>query len=588
MRRLSHVVQSVPLPVRQRVLYSALAALLTLVTWPFLGPAQPYGLVPAAGLDQSWIAALHMGTNQSLAYGDPIVFTYGPLGFLHFPMFWYSNTALLGIVAQTMLRFLLAFALIEVLRPRLGLFIAATGAWVALLINPEPLVPVILFVAAISLLELPTQRKASLFAVGGGLAVGLEMLGKVSVGITAAMLVAATVVMLPSHKLRMLCTAAVSTLLSLLAGWLATGNSLGALPGYLRGIADISSSYSEAMLTEAPTTTYQYGLALVVTAIGYMAAWQTGHSGERNRRLHIVVLWTLFAFLAFKQGFVRHDDSHALIYFGILTVALMAFPWKRDQSALAVTSVAVGLCVVLSIGGYKLSEFASPTRHVDAARHPMRLMVSHERRSEIAALGRTVVAAALALPESYQKAIRGRPTAVLPSELSAIWLAGAELSPIATLQSYAGYSAALDDLNTDSLRAQSGPDFVLFRSEKLPDGRLFPFDSPGVARELLCGFRAERQAQAPWVLLSRTANRCTARPEIVKSARLAWGQRIGVPEPSSPRSFVYVKIEGAEVRGGERLRSLLYKPHTRTLYTGNKPHGLPPRHGCAWSGRESR
>src|SRR5690349_5730933 len=44
--------------------------------------------VAQEGLDASWVQALHVAVEQRLAFGTDIVFTYGPLGFVHARMYW--------------------------------------------------------------------------------------------------------------------------------------------------------------------------------------------------------------------------------------------------------------------------------------------------------------------------------------------------------------------------------------------------------------------------------------------------------------------------------------------------------------------
>src|SRR5262249_18836563 len=58
----------------------ALGLLASLLTWPV------FTMVPGSDLDWSWQIGLHLAYAQGLDYGRDIVFTYGPLGFLQFPL----------------------------------------------------------------------------------------------------------------------------------------------------------------------------------------------------------------------------------------------------------------------------------------------------------------------------------------------------------------------------------------------------------------------------------------------------------------------------------------------------------------------
>ena len=67
-----------------------------------------------------------------------------------------------------------------------------------------------------------------------------------------------------------------ATLGALVGGWVATGQSLGAIDDYVRGSLEIVSGYSEAMCFEDPTRAGS-GAAFLVIGIGFAVAW---HAAE--------------------------------------------------------------------------------------------------------------------------------------------------------------------------------------------------------------------------------------------------------------------------------------------------------------------
>ena len=68
--------EAVPLWARMVVL----TGILTILAWPIAN------LPATATLDGSWQIALHLAAGSGLRHGVEIVFTYGPLGFLGFPI----------------------------------------------------------------------------------------------------------------------------------------------------------------------------------------------------------------------------------------------------------------------------------------------------------------------------------------------------------------------------------------------------------------------------------------------------------------------------------------------------------------------
>jgi hypothetical protein len=77
----------------------------------------PPGLFPAeAGLDPSWVIGLHLGVANGFLFGKDILFTYGPLGYLCYPVFvardlWMSAVIFGDAVHLAFFLLLAAFAL---------------------------------------------------------------------------------------------------------------------------------------------------------------------------------------------------------------------------------------------------------------------------------------------------------------------------------------------------------------------------------------------------------------------------------------------------------------------------------------------
>src|SRR3954451_18143316 len=75
---------------------------------------------PGLGIDPSWQAGLYMAAHDGLHFGDQIIYTFGPLGFLQFPVLYYPDEALLAFLYQGLVHLGLAVALVWVLRRWLG------------------------------------------------------------------------------------------------------------------------------------------------------------------------------------------------------------------------------------------------------------------------------------------------------------------------------------------------------------------------------------------------------------------------------------------------------------------------------------
>src|SRR6266852_2173973 len=102
-----------------------------LLLWP------PNLLAPRQGLDPSHGAAMAMASQKGLRFGVQILFTYGPLGFLHVPTLYFGRTALLSelfiLLLEAGLFFVLARSAMRAFGPVLGIlafgFVASATAF---------------------------------------------------------------------------------------------------------------------------------------------------------------------------------------------------------------------------------------------------------------------------------------------------------------------------------------------------------------------------------------------------------------------------------------------------------------------------
>ena len=69
-----------------------LAGILTILAWPIAN------LPAKATLDGSWQIALHLAAGLGLRHGVDFMFTYGPLGFLGFPVPYLDGTSALALI----------------------------------------------------------------------------------------------------------------------------------------------------------------------------------------------------------------------------------------------------------------------------------------------------------------------------------------------------------------------------------------------------------------------------------------------------------------------------------------------------------
>jgi hypothetical protein len=553
--------------VRRFLLWALVPVSLALLAW------RRVQLQGGAGLDQSWSAALHMAINTGVGFGNHLVFTYGPLGFLSTPELWYTGTGVVAFCYLLLLRVALAGALFAAARRNYGNF---GGYLVALCVASaidQTLEPIgFLILAVLALERVHTQRDALLVSCVAGAFSGIELLTKESVGIELSALTIVLVAMLPGRRRLPLAAAAVSLLGALVVAWAAAGQSLGALPDYGHNAARIVSGYASAMSFEDSSLAWQYGAAWIVFFLGLGAVLQMATAADSRRRWGLVALWTAFAFLSFKEGFVRHDTGHGIIYFEAILGGLVAFSWRRDRRWSGLGLTAGAFAVALAAHMSPVRALISPYSNASMAVSQIRQVFTPSERAQTIAVARQSVKSTFPIDGGTLALLRGHTVHVAPYDAVVPWAYQLDWRPLPVFQSYSGYTTGLDQLDADTLTSPRAPERILVDASPFIDGRLNWADEPLTTRTLLCRY-AELRTTPTWDVLGRTPNRC-ARPAPLATVRATWGQAVGVPAAPDTHSIVFVRIGGVAVHDWERIEALFYKPTQRLITLQNGIHRL--------------
>jgi hypothetical protein len=543
-------------------------------------------LEPQPGLDGSWEAALHMALHDEVTFGNHLVFTYGPLGFLSVPTLWYGDTGSVAVLYTVLLRLALASALFVGARRSYG---TAAGAIVALLVTSASdvaLEPVPFLAFGVWMIDRDVHRRGRLaLMAAGGAAAGLELLNKESVGIELAAMAIIVALAARGRRRENMGVALVALLAALVAGWVVTGQDLGALPAYAHNAEQIISGYAAAMGIEQPgvAIALQYPAAVLAVAIGlagalHMIASGSAASGSARRRWGIVAIWLAFCFFEYKEGFVRHDAGHAAEFFIAVMGGFLAFSWRapRRLVGLGMTAVLLAFAVAATVGANEnsLAGTFDPVEHVSSAVTQLYQVSSRSERDSLMARGRRGIEAAFPLDPATLSLLRGHTVHVAPYQAAVAWAYGLDWRPLPVFQSYTAYTSGLDQDDADALNSARAPQRILRNLEPGIDGRVQTFDEGLTTRTILCRYQ-QLHTTATWQVLARGPDRCGA-PRALETVHAGWDQSVLVPAPPNTHSFVFVRIGGVAVGGLEGVSALLYKPAERTVLLDGSKHRLLP------------
>ncbi len=502
-------------------------------------PSLPVPLGP--GLDRSWILGLRLAHTQNLVAGRDLVWTYGPLGWLHVPAA--TGSGLYAVLAY-----------------QLGIYAvwAAALVAVALRLNSWRVAGWLLFVVgAANLLEprsLPGAEgvcrnmehlEVAILTLGmlvlarrpqpGGLALpplgtlaGVACLVKFDMGVKAALLF----LCLAGFAIERRPRAAVALLalpFTVAAGYAASTGQVTALRSYLRYSWELASGYSEAMSSTGSYTT----LALAVALLAGLLVAVPLASRDLRSLLAGLLPAAAWAFFCFKHAVVRQDAFHAAPLPAQLALVaalpLLAASNARDRRILILYQIAC-----LSVAAWFFTRLPDPCRHELAERLTLRRARTYAGEvaswpatwQRLEAEGRANLAP-LRLDDRFHNAVGSGSVDAVPWEVAAVEANGWTWRPRPVFQSYSAYTPPLDSLNAAHLSSARAADFLLLHWSYI-DGRHPFLETPLSWRALLDAYEPSVQDR-DWLLLRRRTSPRFAEPRLLSTATGRLNESFTVP-----------------------------------------------------------
>ncbi len=538
-----------------------------IVSWPVAVSA------PGGGFDPSWQVGLHLAAHEHLRFGQEIIYTYGPLGFLRFPLLAYADLARLAFLYSALVHAGLGVSLVWALRRSFGALWVAVP--LAMLLSAVPLEPVVVIVAvcALGLLQSPPVERPDRWAVLAGLIAGVEILSKLNTGTQVIGICVVTAVALPHHRRWAIGLFGGSFLATVLVLWLLAGQHLGDLGDFVGSSLSVVSGYSETLGLDEPGRYWEYWAAAGLAGLGLFAALRGGPLIDRRRRVGLAAVWAVVAFLSFKQGFVRHD-GHATLFFATVLGAFVGFRWRPSQRFSGALMLAIFAVAFFGSTHLDPRDLFRPLTRTKLFGQQVRLVANGSRLDRAVADARTGLARGYALDPQTYDLVRGHRVHIDPSETSLAWADQLNWRPLPMFQPFTAYTSRLDDANAATLTRRDGPDRVLRQPGTSVDNRLPGFESPAAMRALLCNFQGLRTTPT-WQVLGRGAARC-GRAQPLSTVSVHYGQPVPVPLPPHPGDVVILRVHGVQVSGLERLRATLFRARERFIVLDGTPHRLVP------------
>jgi hypothetical protein len=493
-----------------------------------------------AGLDPSWQFALNSLALSEHVFGRDVVFPFGPLGYLLIPLDFCSNLTD-AIALWLVIHTLFALGIFLAVRRGAGIEQVAAFAITYVLANALSLIYEYHLLAVIGLwlaVSLSAQSKlsAALPAAVAGMMAGFFLLAKLNLGLSAiAMLGLAELLrcILPGPRryvVTLIALAAfVGTSLTLTALYF---GSLANLSDWLRGSLELASGFGAAMSLRGPSTSLLCGgAALVVFLTATLAS-----SRRESLVARVGLLFFIPVLLSFRHGFVRHD-VHVRNFFPFALAALaiqLLFCRGRRETAASVVGVVLVAALTLPsysmVGLLDLSQMAQVFSGLRGAGN-IRAMVQLEQTREALDIESRAKLASKQLPISWLDVMRDSDGSVdvFPWELSYAPANDLPWDPNPLLQTYAAFTADLDQKSAQHYADPDAPDFVILEFKSL-DRRHPLLDAPATTREMFRRYAfVDEQMSRGRILLRQVESRFTIAPSPVERVSASVGEWIQVP-----------------------------------------------------------
>jgi hypothetical protein len=542
----------------------------------------PYSLAAPIGIDESWRVALHLTGPSGLHFGEDIVFTYGPLGFLSVPTPFVGVSSVLAIVATAGV-YLAAAATLLVLASRLLpgwaaiVVVLVTARAVFPFLPPFEMLQALVFVWCVEAVlaeAAPTRFRvpAEWLIAGAGFVAAIALIGKVNVGVFAAGMLLVASVFIGKPWWRGAAIFAGVSAAGCLVIWFVTGQPLGALPAFAAESIEVVRGYSDAMVVDThPTLRWVYAAFAIAVAILVWLGWQVTGGRPRPERLALLALGLIIAFAEWKTAFTRNYTFYAM---ATALVALFALASRlprglegpggasgRAIAAFGFATIFVALLATARIEPIDLVDVRGSLRSTAATA----VAVLPWRQAEAVEGTRAELRAGLDVPDDVLAAVAGQ-TVHIDQWQSVAALAYPEMRwwPLPLFQSYSAYTTALDEINAERLRSAAAPTRILRERVDDVDGtpyavdrRFVWFESPAAMLETFCRYD-ELAANDRWQVLGRTERSCGI-PELISTASARAGESVPVPPETRPGRFVIVRITGFPDGILDKLRTLAFR-----------------------------
>lgn len=463
-------------------------------------------------LDTSWAWFLGYAFSHGLQWGKAVIFNYGPLGFLDH-VYFYNNyhlwllSAFTNILVRVFFGLLLMyFTYYYVLKNSndqedfgsLILLSVVLSILVSSTLTPSELLPLMTTIILVNIFNDNTSNtidvKILLASISSGVILALGSLIKlnilpfsVSVFVIFPILIFYT---FKSQKYFFLSLVGfMSFFISFLVFYALSKQNIDNLWLFVKGSYEIIKGYTPTMFIHG--NHFQTFMAFT-TLLYFIFVALKAFKNKQKTIFSQFVLLLLFLFIAYKEGFTRHDPGliggHALFFFSvslILTTFAMLIFTKHNLSKKYLSLIFILTFCFNAIGGsINLTSLAAQENFV-------KVLINYKNaRTNLQKTSNELIRNQFNINQSIVNATKASSVTIIPWNLMMIQGYHMKFVPQPIFQAYQANTPYLDKQNANQLLSKKAPKKIIYTFEDI-DGRYPPFSEPYTFQAILSCYNTE-------------------------------------------------------------------------------------------------
>lgn len=531
-----------------------IAIILVIATFPVFDMSFSFGIDPSL----QWL--FHHIAEQGFDKARNIIFPYGPLNFLMYPI--YLNP-LPAIIMRILLSFALILFLFRLMKPSkpLHYLLPSIFSFVILFIAGFNL---LLFTVIALLYLLYFKERKHYYLLTVLLLTSLSVFIKINVGILTGGLSAAVILydLITKKNYRSFIVNLFFITIALFTLWIIMFQRATGFINYFTGLMHLAAGNSSATSLYPDNNAIFLSLAILLIILSVFL------NDKKNARL-FALIFVLPFFAAWKHGIGRQDAHHFIqfVHF-VIIVSILLYTFIDTRRIAGILSSVFGI-FFLYMNFMAISYHGLPEIKLNGPENFYSLITDYKNLKDKAKIESNKHININKLPKNIKDIIKNNKVDIYPWDYSIIAANQLSWTPRPILQSFLGYTPWLDEKNKKHFNSSEAPEYIIwhynrFRSSvnstrmESVDIRYLLNDEPQTMMALLTYYCLEEKEE-DFLLFRKRDSKLESKTHILDEGIIRWNEWINISSVHEhEHDFLRIRAEFSRNLPGKAI-NFIYK-----------------------------